>query len=217
MRSMPAYSEYLVSDAKKHLASALDYAVNDCHVPADDFADLFVQSGIAGLFEEGNPAVVWGMSGPELARAVLSYAYGQSDFPEPTFAPSPTPEHWAGWALAWYQWETGRRFADIFRTVGLSEVVLMHRVYHEMDISHFCNELDRRIAGARPSSRLQAIRQQRGLSQSQLAKASGVNIRNIQLYEQGRNDIDKAQAQTLYKLARTLGCHIEDLLENPTV
>ena len=29
------------------------------------------------------------------------------------------------------------------------------------------------------------------------------------------NDIDKAQARTLYKLSRVLGCSIEDLLENP--
>ena len=35
-------------------------------------------------------------------------------------------------------------------------------------------------------------------------------------WEQKVNDIDKAQAQTLYKLSRVLGCDIEDLLENPT-
>lgn len=214
---MPAYSEYLVNDAKKHLASALDYAANDCGMPVDEFGDLFVLSGIANLFEEGNPAVISGMSGPELAKSVLSYAFGDSDLPSPTFAESPTPEHWAGWALAWYQWETGRRFADIFRVVPISEILLMHRVFHEMDFSHFVEEVDRRLNEARPASRLQTIRQQRGLSQSQLAELSGVNVRNIQLYEQGVNDIDRAQARTLYRLARVLGCHIESLLENPTV
>lgn len=214
---MPAYSEYLVSDAKKHLASALDYAANDCSVPVDEFGGLFVSSGVAGLFEEGNPAVVSGMSGPELARSVLSYAYGNSEFPSPTFAETPTAEHWAGWALAWYQWETGRRFTDIFRTVPISEILLMHHVFHEVDFAQFVEEVDRRIAESRPASRLQAVRQQRGLSQSQLAELSGVNIRNIQLYEQGVNDIDRAQARTLYRLSRVLGCHIEDLLENPTV
>ena len=35
------------------------------------------------------------------------------------------------------------------------------------------------------------------------------------MYEQRVNNIDKAQAQTLYKLSRVLGCDIEDLLENP--
>ena len=214
---MPAYSEYLVSDARKHLASALDYAVNDCGVVIDEFGDLFVQSGVAGLFEEGNPAVVSGLSGPELARSVLSYAYGDAEYPAPSFAESPTPEHWVGLTLAWYQWETGRRFADVFRAVPLSEMLLMHRVYHEMDPSQFADEVDRRIAESRPPSRLQAIRLRRGLSQSQLAGLSGVNVRSIQLYEQGVNDIDRAQARTLYSLSRVLGCLIEDLLENPTV
>lgn len=45
--------------------------------------------------------------------------------------------------------------------------------------------------------------------------ASGVSLRSIQMYEQRKNDIDKAQGQTLYKLAATLGCTIEDLLESP--
>ena len=29
------------------------------------------------------------------------------------------------------------------------------------------------------------------------------------------NDIDKAQAQTIYKLSRVIGCSMEDLLEKP--
>ena len=37
------------------------------------------------------------------------------------------------------------------------------------------------------------------------------------MYEQRKNDIDKAQGQILYKLAVTLGCSIEDLLEMPMV
>ena len=51
--------------------------------------------------------------------------------------------------------------------------------------------------------------------QSELAKESGVPLRSIQMYEQRNNNIDKAQAQTVYKLSRVLGCNIEDLLENP--
>ena len=54
-----------------------------------------------------------------------------------------------------------------------------------------------------------------GLSQSELARASGVNKRSIQMYEQQENDIDKAQAHTVYKLARVIGCNVEDLLEDP--
>ncbi len=53
-----------------------------------------------------------------------------------------------------------------------------------------------------------------GCSQSQLAKMSGVSLRSIQMYEQRNKDINKAQAETLLRLARTLGCRMEDLLES---
>ncbi len=43
----------------------------------------------------------------------------------------------------------------------------------------------------------------------------GVKLHSIQMYEQKINDIDKAQAGTVYKLSRILGCTVEDLLENP--
>ena len=60
---------------------------------------------------------------------------------------------------------------------------------------------------------LQRIRKERGMSQSQLAEASGVSIRMIQYYEQGANDINKAEAQTVWKLAQALHCHMEELIE----
>lgn len=63
--------------------------------------------------------------------------------------------------------------------------------------------------------KLKTIRENRGLSQSELSMQSGVNLRSIQMYEQKVNDIDKAQGHTLYKLSRVLGCNVEDLLKNP--
>lgn len=62
-------------------------------------------------------------------------------------------------------------------------------------------------------TKLKERRQASGLSQSGLAKASGVDVRIIQAYEQGYRDINKAEAFTVYKLAKALGCHIEDILE----
>lgn len=61
-------------------------------------------------------------------------------------------------------------------------------------------------------NKLQEKRKEKGLSQSQLADASGVNVRMIQYYEQGAKDIRKAQVETVYKLAHTLGCLIEDII-----
>lgn len=61
--------------------------------------------------------------------------------------------------------------------------------------------------------KLKYIRESKGLSQSQLAKASGVNVRMIQNYEQGIRDINKAEALTVYKLAKSLDVEMSELLE----
>ena len=61
--------------------------------------------------------------------------------------------------------------------------------------------------------KIQEIRKARGLSQRQLAEASGVNMRVLQHYEQGFKDINKAAAETVKALADALGVRMEDLLE----
>ena len=60
---------------------------------------------------------------------------------------------------------------------------------------------------------LQRIRLERGLSQSQLAKAANVKLRSIQAYEQKTKEINKAQLQSACKLAKALSIRPEDLLE----
>lgn len=62
-------------------------------------------------------------------------------------------------------------------------------------------------------TKLKMIREESGLSQSKLAESSGVNVRMIQSYEQGFKNINSAAALTVYRLARALGCDVEDLLE----
>ena len=59
---------------------------------------------------------------------------------------------------------------------------------------------------------LKQLRNRAGLSQSQLAMIADVSIRMIQKYEIGDKDIQKAQAITVYKLARALDCSMEDVI-----
>ncbi len=61
---------------------------------------------------------------------------------------------------------------------------------------------------------LQEKRQAAGLSQSQLAQKSGVNLRMIQHYEQGFRDINGAKLETLLDLSAAIGCSIRDILTN---
>jgi hypothetical protein len=78
---------------------------------------LFVQSGYAEKFERGNPAIVSGMSGIELAKKIILYAYPNKEFPEKIFSEDRSNVYWAGWALAEYQWTTKKRFRDISRHI----------------------------------------------------------------------------------------------------
>lgn len=210
-----AYSKSYLNDAKARLSQFFDYLINDCGMKADWVSSIFLSSGYAEQFERGNPAILAGMSGIELANAVVQKSYKKKSLPEPGYAEGLSPEYWAGWALAEYQWYSGARFKDIFEHVKLSEIILMYSVYHEMDISKFIETMHERCSLALPECKLKKLRESRGLSQAELAKASGVSLRSIQMYEQRVNDIDKAQAQTVYKLSRVIGCAMEDLLETP--
>lgn len=63
-------------------------------------------------------------------------------------------------------------------------------------------------------SNLKRLREEKNYSQGQLAYISKVKLRNIKAYEQRYRDINKASAGTLRKLAKALGCAVEDLLED---
>ena len=210
-----AYTEFYLFDAKQNLAEMFDYAIRICEMDAELVSKLFVQSGYADKFERGNPAIVSGMSGIELARKVISYAYPNLIFPDEFITGDRSDIFWTGWALAEYQWKTCKRFKDIFSRISIVEIISMYSVYHEMDIEHFIEDMNKKYNAIEQETRLKTIRENRGITQTELAKLSGVKLRSIQMYEQKKNDIDKAQVGTIYKLSRVLGCTIEDLLENP--
>ena len=210
-----AYSELYLSDAKSCLADMFDYTINDCELESDWIASLFITTGYAQKFETGNPAILSGMSGIELGKAIIKKAYNKKEVLDANFSEDRSPEYWAGWALAEYQWFSGRRFKDIFERIPLSKIINMYSVYHETDISQFIDTMEKFYIETVLETKLKRIRENRGISQSELAKLSGVKLRSIQMYEQKVNDIDKAQGHTLYKISRVLGCNIEDLLENP--
>ena len=211
-----AYREIFLNDAQRSLGLAFDYAVNDCRVDIDLFAQLFASSTPGELFGQGDPRIISGTSGVELAREQLERLAYLGTLPEPAYQLERSPEYWTGWILAYYQWHSGLRFKDVLRIASASTIRDLYPLFHEMDPSCLAEELDARLSAIPRRSNLGEIRQSRGLSQAQLARAANVNIRSIQMYEQGCNDINKAQAITLYRLACVLGCTIEDLLENPT-
>lgn len=61
---------------------------------------------------------------------------------------------------------------------------------------------------------LTKYRKMRRFTQSQLALMTGLNKNTVAYYEQKQRDINKASAETVYRLAKALSCNMEDLLES---
>lgn len=209
-----AYAETYLYDAQNNLGDMMQYAVHRCKYQANDFFSFFLLSGVAAEFERGNPKYLAGMSGAELASEVNYRVCGWPLAASPTAAVR-TPERWAGRVLAYYQWYSGCRFADLQAALPFSEVAELYATLRDTDFWRFCEVADQRLQRQRAVgvSALARIRKNCGISQKTLAERSGVALRMIQLYEQRQNDINRAQAAALRDLSRALYCRVEDLLE----
>ena len=87
----------------------------------------------------------------------------------------------------------------IYTIIG-EQVVLCEKKIHELLDKHQINSFDAISYDMRETTIQKEM--------------SGVSLRSIQMYEQRNKDINKAQAESLYCLAKALGCTMEDLLED---
>jgi len=208
-----AYDESYVRLARASLARAFDYAVNDEQLDLDVFCSLFVSSGVARRFQNGDARTIAGQSGVELARETLAGTPGYRPAPA-RYATGRSPEYWTGWALAYYQWFAGLSFRRIFSAVPASTIIDLYHPYHEMDIAHFVERMGALMRDAERQPRLAWYRQRMGLTQRELAERSGIPVRSIQQYEQRQKHINRAGFETVIALARALNCTDPcDLLE----
>ena len=209
-----AYDEQYLSDAMHNLGEAFDFARNVCQIELDTFLSMMISSGVAALFESGTPKYVSGMSGTELGQRLFREIRPDEEPPAPVISTvGRSPEYWGGWALAHFHWYWCKTFRWIFARTSMSNLLGKYSVYHEMDVSRFLEDFMQELESVKVEKNLRRIRLAAGYSQSELSRLSGVNIRNIQLYEQGVQDINRASASTLASLARPLACTIEDLME----
>ena len=208
-----AYNETYLSYAQNVLGHAVDFSVITLGLNPDTFGNSFAVSYVSKQFEAGNPRFVAGVNGCELAREILSSTQTPFKDTDDVMYLDKSPEYWSGWALAFYQWYSGRPFIEILKTVPLSEIISMYSVYHEMDIMHFADQMEIRIKERFPHTRLREARLNCGYSQSELSSESGVPLRQIQLFEQRQRNINNAAAITLLRLSRALHCSMEELIE----
>ena len=207
---MHAYDKLYLEKARTALARMLDFAVYDLHYDISQFFELFLASGIAKRFEQGDFTILAGMSGVELAYTVLENVGLAQERIKPNYPVDRSEEYWTGWALAYYQWQTALSFADINRYVPIKTVQSLYNPYHEMDIRQFAEKMTELYKEAKKDTNLKLLRVKAELTQKELA---AVPLRTIQQYEQRQKNINRAQAETLARIAKQLYCNIEDLLE----
>ncbi|MCD8053989.1 MAG: helix-turn-helix domain-containing protein [Lachnospiraceae bacterium] len=208
-----AYDKVYLGKARTSLGRMLDFAVYDLAYDLEDFFNLFITSGVARRFEQGDFSLIAGMSGVELAYTVLELSGREIKRVRPGYTVDRSEEYWTGWALAYYQWETAMSFAEIVRHVPIRTILSLYSPCHEMDIRQFCDKMTELYRAAKPETNLKSLRRRAGLSQRELAVLSGVPVRTIQQYEQRQKNINKAQAEYLVRLSRALCCGVEDLME----
>ena len=205
-----AYDKIYLSRAQGVLGSMLDFAVHDLGLPLEDFYKRFLLSGISGRFQSGESAILAGRSGVELAADVMENETLVLKY-RPVMDRS--PEYWAGWALAYFQWETNLSFSRIESAISITEIVLMYNPFHEMDITQFSDHMLGLYRHRNPVTNLKSFRMKANLSQGELANLSGVPVRTIQQYEQRQKNINAAKAEALIRIAKYLYCSVEDLME----
>lgn len=208
-----AYDKIYLEKARTALGRMLDFAVYDMKYDITQFFSLFLASGIAELFEQGDFTVLVGKSGVELAYEVVERTSGVTERIKPCYTIDRSEEYWVGWALAYYQWQTALNFEEIVKYITIEEIRKLYYPYHEMDIRQFVDKMNELYRTAKPETNLKLLRKQAGISQRQLADFSGVPLRTIQQYEQRQKNINKAQVEYLWMFAKTLNCRVEDLLE----
>ncbi len=211
-----AYDNFFLPGVMNNLGFAVDFAVNACSVDPDSFYDFFIASKVAKQIEEGSPVYICGCSGTELALAVFDRVGFKVAFADKEYICfERSPEYWAGWVLAYYQWTSGITFSKIRDYIAFHDVINMYYPLHEAPKEKFSdvlNELIKRKKLERGTN-LHRLRKAAGLTQKELAELSGVNLRTLQQYEIGLKDINHASGTAINALALALRCNFYDVME----
>lgn len=210
---MRAYDKDMMLSARGNLAVMIDYAVTWCSLDLRDFYNRFLGSRIADAFGEGHPMFTLGMSGIELAGRVMEKTGGEIPLDgDYTFPWEDSSYYWTGWALCQYQWYKAVSFASLDRN-GLP-VEKVHELFHPLHEADITKVFDVFDTYYRPRALpLKECRKNMGLTQETLSRLSDVSLRMIRAYEQGTQNLARAEAGTLLRLSRTLHCPVERLVE----
>lgn len=206
-----AYSQLYLNKTSRAVGNMLHDAVLEFGMNGSDFLRRFIQSAVAEQIENGSPKYISGKSGLELCLEVLEKTTGQIYATDLIESYNRSDVYWVGWVLTHYQWYSGHTFKSILDTISYTELIGLYKTLHEADIQKSYEILDAHFS--KSESKLKAARRHCGLTQEALANESGVSLNTIRAYERKSKDLNKAQFDTVIRLAKALKCDVSELLE----
>lgn len=133
---MRAYIEPYLKDVMRNLGVMAHFCINEYGLSPEKFSTLFAHSHVAEQISMGNPRFLSGLSGKELADMLI--ASSAEIIPNSTSSDTYqiSPEYWAGWVMAYYQWYTAKSFNQMYADGQTYEkVLMMYYPMHEADLA----------------------------------------------------------------------------------
>lgn len=205
-----AYSENYLLLAQNQLAVFFDYSVNYLNRSLESIYEKFLKSSISDRFMNGDPTIIAGRSGVELAHDVLRIPFEEK---KEYLSVSKSEEYWLGYYLAYFQWFTNIDLNLLNKYISINEILELYNPYHEMDVTSFVDRMIEIFNERKQKTNLEIRRRELNMSRSDLANISGVSIRLIEHYEQRVADINKASSEYVIAIANALHAQPKDLLE----
>ena len=143
-----AYQEMYLSKAQAVLGDTFDFAINTCGIAGQIFADMFVASSFSKRFENGEPEVIAGRSGVEIAVDIIHEISDHQLELTADKSYDRSREYWIGWAVSYYQWYSSRTYREIFTAMTFDDLQKMYSTLHEADITKFSEIADKRVREA---------------------------------------------------------------------
>ena len=140
---MRGYIEAYLEDVMRNVGVMTHFCINEYGVSPEELSSLFLNSFVAEQIEKGNPRYLVGLSGKELADILMSSAEGVARKTPATDSYHVSPEYWAGWVMAYYQWFTGKSFAQMYADgQTFAKVLSMYHPMHEADLKKIVEDMN---------------------------------------------------------------------------
>lgn len=133
---MRAYIEPYLKDVMRNLGVMAHFCINEYGLSPEQFSTLFANSHVAEQISMGNPRYLTGMSGKEMADMLIESSAEVNSKSTSSNIYHVSPEYWAGWVMAYYQWYTAKSFGQMYADGQTYEkVLMMYHPMHEADLA----------------------------------------------------------------------------------